>query len=591
MSSNDEAVSQFLAFTGSSDTSRAASYLEMAGGDLETAVGLFLEHGQSAPMTSTSAGTNTLNDTNFDSSIPMMGQGDDDIRAPDQTRRMRLLDFHDDDHPAPSSRYHNPFFAGGMDNVFPLSVRDRMNAFAIDDNDVDFMDMDTAAAAAAATSIRDLTSASRSIRDVINASASAAADASSSRMNDTSGSYHYDSDDDDNDEDYDDSNNHNDGNEDIIDVEHVYESSAPTTHHRQGPARLHDLFSPPTHLTHSAGGFQGARNVAKDAKRWLLVNLQSDSDFACHALNRDVWRDELVENLIREGFIFWQSINTSADGSTFAHRYKVESFPHISIIDPRTGRLIWRKEGWTQQNPLTAADFAEKVIDFCSQHSLDEPPTAPGKLPAMKNHHPASSETTANHTLTPSMGFEPPMKRPMHEMTEEQQLQAAIRASMNESNRQITIDDDDYVYIDSDQDEADVVESVQKYKTDDVAVDVDGNTKTDSEQNTNETNKPITFEDEILSMDVGEEPTSGTDDIAGIMFRMPNGKRLVRNFSVHDTVKKIYAFVAQSCEGEDSGKPFELKAKYPPKDLIDNVSETILDTGLVRETITVRWKN
>ena len=74
------------------------------------------------------------------------------------------------------------------------------------------------------------------------------------------------------------------------------------------PARLSDMFAPPTHLMHKAGGFQGARAMAKDSKRWLLVNLQRDSEFSCHALNRDVWRDELVENLVREGFIFWQAV-------------------------------------------------------------------------------------------------------------------------------------------------------------------------------------------------------------------------------------------------------------------------------------------
>jgi hypothetical protein len=73
--------------------------------------------------------------------------------------------------------------------------------------------------------------------------------------------------------------------------------------------RLSDMFAPPLHLILSSGGFQGARSVAKDSKRWLLVNLQSDSNFACHALNRDIWRDELCENLVREGFIFWQTVS------------------------------------------------------------------------------------------------------------------------------------------------------------------------------------------------------------------------------------------------------------------------------------------
>ena len=44
MSDNDEIVSQFLAVTGSADVDRAQSYLEMSGGNLETAVALFLEH-------------------------------------------------------------------------------------------------------------------------------------------------------------------------------------------------------------------------------------------------------------------------------------------------------------------------------------------------------------------------------------------------------------------------------------------------------------------------------------------------------------------------------------------------------------------
>eukprot|EP00566_Odontella_aurita_P032105 CAMPEP_0113528322 /NCGR_PEP_ID=MMETSP0015_2-20120614/1780_1 /TAXON_ID=2838 /ORGANISM="Odontella" /LENGTH=59 /DNA_ID=CAMNT_0000426841 /DNA_START=156 /DNA_END=331 /DNA_ORIENTATION=- /assembly_acc=CAM_ASM_000160 len=42
--SSDDMVAQFLAFTGSADPARAQSYLEMSGGDLQTAVGLYMEH-------------------------------------------------------------------------------------------------------------------------------------------------------------------------------------------------------------------------------------------------------------------------------------------------------------------------------------------------------------------------------------------------------------------------------------------------------------------------------------------------------------------------------------------------------------------
>ncbi len=37
-----------------------------------------------------------------------------------------------------------------------------------------------------------------------------------------------------------------------------------------------------------------------------LVNVQSNSEFASHMLNRDVWRDDTVRNIIKVGFILYQ---------------------------------------------------------------------------------------------------------------------------------------------------------------------------------------------------------------------------------------------------------------------------------------------
>ena len=54
-------------------------------------------------------------------------------------------------------------------------------------------------------------------------------------------------------------------------------------------------------------------------------------------------------------------MDTTAEGRTYVERYQVADFPHVAILDPRTGRLIWRKEGWTQVNPLTAMDFAVAI--------------------------------------------------------------------------------------------------------------------------------------------------------------------------------------------------------------------------------------
>ena len=280
--SSDEAVSQFMAITGSADASQAQSYLEMSGNDIQTAISLFLEH-QSAPS---GGGGGSSSGGGGGGSMGMGGDDQNRIRAPDQTRRMRLLDFDDGDgngsagmaamgaglmdHPLLSAHV-NAMMGGHMGGIPHPATRQRMNAFA-DENDMDISPDGTGANMA-------------SLRDVINRAAM-----------------------------------DGDVDDEVEDVTHLHSNNNNGHNHGRGGStnnssratRLSDMFAPPLHLIHSAGGFQGARNVAKDSRRWLLVNLQSDSDFACHALNRDVWRDELCENLVREGFIFWQSVSSPA---------------------------------------------------------------------------------------------------------------------------------------------------------------------------------------------------------------------------------------------------------------------------------------
>jgi hypothetical protein len=237
---DDELVSQFMSFTGSADPDRAASYLEMSGGDLQTAVSLYMEH-----ETANEGGSGNSN-------APAMGGGGtmDDIRAPDATRTMRLMD----DVPMMGM--------GGMHGMDP--TMQFMNAM---------MEEQLAQSAfSSAFGARGRVDP----RAAINAASAVDDD------DDDNESYDMKEDDDDDDE-----------------VQVVAASE---------PPRLSNMFAPPTHLMHKVGGFQGARAMAKDSKRWLLVNIQSDSEFSSHALNRDVWRDELVENLIREGFIFWQAV-------------------------------------------------------------------------------------------------------------------------------------------------------------------------------------------------------------------------------------------------------------------------------------------
>ena len=72
------------------------------------------------------------------------------------------------------------------------------------------------------------------------------------------------------------------------------------------------------------------------------------------------------------------------------------------------------------------------------------------------------------------------------------------------------------------------------------------------------------FVQEILSMEVGAEPTATSPGkvVARVQIRIPDGKRLVQRFLSNNPVKDIYAFGAQNNEKAKGGRVFELKAKF-----------------------------
>jgi len=248
---SDELVSQFMAFSGSSDVDVAKNYLEMSGNNVETAVGLFMEHNAAGGGGGASGGAGVAA-TAFDTS-GMGGDGLGGIRAPDETQTMRLMD---------DGAAGHGTGVGGMAAMLAHDPQYRVM--------YEMMEEQLSRSAFAPQPAVNA-------RQAVNEAAAA-----SGIDDDDAEDYKYDDDDDDD--------------------ENMEDDEPPA------PPRLEDMFSPPTHLMHRAGGFQGARQVAKDSKRWLLVNIQRDSEFSSHALNRDVWRNDLVENLIREGFIFWQEV-------------------------------------------------------------------------------------------------------------------------------------------------------------------------------------------------------------------------------------------------------------------------------------------
>ena len=76
--------------------------------------------------------------------------------------------------------------------------------------------------------------------------------------------------------------------------------------------------------------------VAERSNRFLLCNVQDDTDFSCLRLNRDTWSDASLKRFVQEHFIFWQPSKSEEAGRYYTNFYPVDLYPHVGIVDPVT---------------------------------------------------------------------------------------------------------------------------------------------------------------------------------------------------------------------------------------------------------------
>ena len=74
------------------------------------------------------------------------------------------------------------------------------------------------------------------------------------------------------------------------------------------PKNLADIYRAPTELCF-VGTFEELRAAGRMQQRWLLVNIQSPTEFASQQLNADTWRDETLQAVIKASFLFWQQVS------------------------------------------------------------------------------------------------------------------------------------------------------------------------------------------------------------------------------------------------------------------------------------------
>lgn len=324
--------------------------------------------------------------------------------------------------------------------------------------------------------------------------------------------------------------------------------------------RLADLFRPPYDLmSHMA--WDDARQEGREEKKWLLVNVQDMNDFNCQALNRDIWKDDAIVALVKESFIFLQYAkddDRATEYNTFyfpSHAQENrDNFPHVAIIDPRTGEQV---KVWTGLPFPSAQEFHSQLVEFLDRYSLNQ-----------NSKNPVSKQKAPQRPVD------------VDRMTEEEMLEMAMRNSLetngNGASAAVNVHDPDAL-----------TKSVELDKGKGKAV-----ASSDEDEAMEDTpGAGASAESSIFASIASDrphvEPAQGPA-VTRIQFRHANG-RVIRRFAVSDPVRRIYEWLKAEPLEDKAGVEFELKEMPQGKDLLEALDKTIEEAGLKQATVMIEY--
>ncbi|KAF2665920.1 hypothetical protein BT63DRAFT_44128 [Microthyrium microscopicum] len=518
---DDENLSQFITFTGAS-TSQAEQYLRMSDGNVEAAVTLFLDNPtlvsepSTAPLNTShpvapAASAPARRNYNQDASgVIQIDSDEDDLDEDDTMDDVEYLG----ENPAPATaddaeiarRLQEEMYSGGgrdPDSVRAPIERTRETLVGGDDYD------DDAVSAMIQRQLRRQQGDGAGRRNV-----------GIFNQRDTQSSVWVD-----------DSTNP---------AERAQNLSYVTGGASERSARaqtLAEMFRPPFELM-SRLAFEDARDEGKEKQKWILVNVQDPSVFDCQVLNRDLWKDKDVAEMIKENFIFLQYANDDPRGAGYIQYYLANNrndqnaFPHIAIVDPRTGEQV---KVWSGPPAPKKPDFLMQLYEFLDRYSLD-----------VDSRNPIAKRKPERKDVD------------IGRMTEDQMLEMAMQNSLAANASGPAHEDPDEL-------------------TKSITID-----KGKASANGTELQSPFA----AIPSDQPHTEPSDPSTTTRIQFRYSGG-RTVRRFSVDDPVRRIYEWLkAEPLDGK-AGLEFDLMLMG--KNLINSLDETIGDAGLKNASVMVEF--
>lgn len=309
----------------------------------------------------------------------------------------------------------------------------------------------------------------------------------------------------------------------------VWESEHNAASTANGPRdNLASLYRPPFALMYN-GSFDKAKVEASLLDRWLLVNLQSTEEFSSHMLNRDTWSNEAVAQTIRTNFIFWQVYNDTSQGRKVCTYYNLVSIPAILIIDPITGQKMRSWTGMVQP---------ERILEDLLPFMEGGPKQQHVSLPLKRRRGGAKDSTVS----MPEKHFE-----------EDDEPPTVVAASLEGTKVP--------------------VESCVDYET-----------KTDEDAKSSVNKAPV-------YPPLSVEPTGGSRELfCRVGIRLPDGRRVQRNFFRSDSIKLLWTFCSLILE-DAAARPFHFTQAIPgaPKTLDYESNITFDEAGIANSMISMLW--
>ncbi|KAJ4744678.1 UBX domain-containing protein [Rhynchospora pubera] len=300
------------------------------------------------------------------------------------------------------------------------------------------------------------------------------------------------------------------------------------------PVNLASLYQPPFALMYN-GPFDKAKLDATLQEKWLLVNIQSTEEFSSHMLNRDTWTNDTLSQTIKSNFLFWQVYNTTSEGRKVCTFYNLVTLPAILVIDPITGQKMRAWTGMVEPDRLL-----EDLLPYLDKGPKDIHAVLPLKRPREISHDAVP--------ITPGNILE----------EDDEDVRLAIAASLEDAKGFDTGGPHSSVFSES------------------------KDARTNEEDTTGASSSRIPEYPPLP-----EEPKVSRDLLCRVGIRLPDGRRLQRNFLKTDTIKLLWSFCCTELESGQT-RPFHFAQSIPgapAKNLEFEKDQTFEDAGLANSMV------